>query len=57
MSGRGEKYQGKPCKRDHNGVRYVKGGTCVQCAVDGAELRRQLAAQKKAAEAPKPAAP
>ena len=28
---RGLTYQGKPCKRGHPGVRYVRGGECVEC--------------------------
>lgn len=27
-----EKYQGEPCIYDHNGVRYRKGGHCVECS-------------------------
>jgi recombination endonuclease VII len=30
-TGRGGKYQGKPCKKGHSGIRYKAGGGCVQC--------------------------
>lgn len=28
---RGEKYQGKPCKRGHSGLRYRSSSGCVEC--------------------------
>ena len=24
-------YQGNPCGRGHSGIRYIKGGACVEC--------------------------
>jgi len=27
-------YQGKPCKRGHDGIRYVKSSSCAQCMSD-----------------------
>lgn len=31
MSTRGEKIQGNVCSRGHSGMRYAKGGACVEC--------------------------
>lgn len=36
-------YQGGPCKRGHNGMRYVSNGLCVQCAIDHATKRQNAA--------------
>jgi hypothetical protein len=29
---KGITYQGKPCRHGHPGIRYVKGGECVDCS-------------------------
>jgi hypothetical protein len=40
------KYQGNPCRRGHDGVRYRHGGACVECirlnAIERRERRKQL---------------
>lgn len=43
----GGKFQGKPCKRGHTGLRYRVNGSCVECAIEAAlrryhEVRRAL---------------
>jgi hypothetical protein len=48
---RGEKYQGKPCKRGHPGTRYRSSGGCVDCS-------REDTAKRNAVKAlPPPATP
>jgi hypothetical protein len=37
---RADKYQGNPCKRGHDGMRYKKTGICVQCAKDAAKKQK-----------------
>jgi hypothetical protein len=44
------KYQGKPCKRGHSGLRYAKGGGCVDC-------QRENDAKRRAAQAVPPVVP
>lgn len=39
-------YQGKPCRRGHKGVRYIKGDACVDCIklkTDESRARRDAA--------------
>lgn len=43
--GRGERFQGNPCKYGHSGIRYRKCGTCVECAIAYAKARKQQAKQ------------
>lgn len=33
-------YRGRPCKRLHDGLRYTKGGACVQCTREGSARSR-----------------
>lgn len=50
-------YQGVVCLRGHDGTRYVKGGMCVRCAIEGGRKwaarnpdgRRAIAAKYRAA--------
>lgn len=37
MSKTTEKYQGKPCRKGHPGVRYRSTHGCVECACDNAK--------------------
>lgn len=46
-SGR-NKYQGKPCKHGHTGVRYI-GGACVECAMQARAFARMRAVIAEAA--------
>lgn len=48
---RGEKFQGKPCKRGHSGMRYRSSGGCVECSRD-AKAERAKQAQTPAAIPP-----
>ena len=53
MSTRGEKYQGNPCRRGHSGIRWVKGGACVECQkLTDAQRRAPQPAQPAPAQAP-----
>lgn len=49
---RAEKYQGKPCKRGHDGMRYTRTGICVQCALEASVRQKNArhAAQDGAGE-------
>lgn len=49
---RGEKYQGKPCKRGHPGTRYRTSGGCVECSKKDAAKRKALKAQTPPATPP-----
>lgn len=44
---RGEKYQGKPCKRKHSGLRYRSSGACVDCTKS---LSKKVRAAEKLGE-------
>lgn len=35
------KYQGKTCKRGHDGLRYTANGLCVQCARESTQRARE----------------
>lgn len=39
---KGRQFQGAPCARGHDGIRYSIGGGCVQCARDMAKAKWQL---------------
>lgn len=34
-------YQGRPCRRGHAGVRYVRNGDCIDCARLTAHRQRE----------------
>lgn len=36
---RGAKYQGNPCRKGHNGLRYVNCGACVACMLSKARTQ------------------
>ena len=37
-----KRYQGRPCKYGHSGVRYVSGHNCVECVNQRAKRIRQM---------------
>jgi RNA-splicing ligase RtcB len=40
-------YQGKSCPRGHSGLRYVKGGACVECHAIWAKAQQRARAKIK----------
>lgn len=42
-----KKYIGRPCKRGHDGLRYVSTNTCVHCSTDRAKTDEAKAAKKR----------
>jgi len=42
---RGLTYQGKPCKHGHRGIRYVRGGECIDCQQRYNDARKRKNAQ------------
>lgn len=46
----GLKYQGKPCRKGHNGMKYVSSGRCVQCKLDRDRRRDRARYYAEAAE-------
>lgn len=51
MTTRGETYQGNPCHRGHSGIRYRKGGGCIDCQKLSDTARRQRLKEQPAAPA------
>lgn len=41
MSNTSKTFQGKPCQRGHEGLRYLCNGACVHCTAENAARRRE----------------
>lgn len=46
------KYQGEPCARGHDGVRYTTSRGCVQCTKEASEARAERVRKLLAGESP-----